>query len=56
MSTITAGDYTVEFKINSVDYMNWKDQVYRPYLENEDEGSQKSPALYLKEYMIPIIE
>jgi len=56
MSTITAGDYTVEINITRNSYDNWKNDHYYHHLESSDPAEQKSPALYLKEHIIPLIE
>ena len=49
MSTVTAGDYTVEFMITKENYSTWKEMVY------EAPGGPKekeiSPALALKEHL-----
>ena len=54
MSTITAGDYTIEFPIKAENYAIWKREHYRapggPF-ENH-----VAPALALKQYMIKEIE
>ena len=59
MSTITAGDYTVELEINREGYKTWlseRDGAYQRHLEQTDPSEQKGPALVLKEYLIPIVE
>lgn len=54
MSTITAGDYSVEFTIPKDAYQQWKNTQY------EAQGGPKerdiSPALALKQYMSHEIE
>jgi len=46
MSTITAGDYTVEFKIGADNYRQWYNNEYRK--PNGDFEHDVSPALSLK--------
>ena len=54
MSTVTAGDYTVEFPIPAEAYNDWYDNTYEA---NGGEKSQSySPAISLKRYMIEAIE
>lgn len=54
VSTITAGDYTVEIKFSSEnkEYQTWYDNVYVP----EHKGKGKSVALALKEQLRSEIE
>lgn len=54
MSTITAGDYTVEFDINSDDYRQWYNNEYRK--PGGDFENNVAPALSLKKFMSDIIE
>ena len=54
MSTVTAGDYTVEFEIQKKDYLEWKAAVYDA--SNGYKERDYSPALALKEYMAQQIE
>ena len=54
MSTVTAGDYTVEFEIQKKDYLEWKAAVYDA--QNGYKERDYSPALALKEYMAQQIE
>jgi hypothetical protein len=54
MSTITAGDFTVEMDITSDMYQHFLDQYYEPKGKNMDEedGNDKySAALYLKKHL-----
>lgn len=53
MSTITAGDYTVEFPIGSDNYRRWYDQEYRK--PGGDFEQQISPALSLKKYICSVV-
>ena len=54
LSTVTAGDYTVEFPIPAEAYNDWHDNTYEA---NGGEKSQGySPAISLKRYMIEAIE
>jgi len=54
MSTITAGDYTVEFVIPAQAYQDWYNTMYKGYYG--DAGKGISPALSLKTHMIEVIE
>ncbi len=54
MSTVTAGDYTVEFMIERENYDDWKDMHYKKAGGPFD--SQISPALALKEFLSAQIE
>lgn len=54
MSTITAGDYTVEFPIKPTSYRNWYDHEYRK--PGGDFEQDVSPALSLKRFLIKQIE
>lgn len=51
VSTITAGDYTVEFMIDESSYKTWLEQKYK-----NRAGDDYSPALALKEEMITEIQ
>lgn len=54
MATITAGDYTVELKIDKSHYLRWKESVYkRP---GGDFENKVSPAMSLKNHLIEEIE
>ena len=50
MSTITAGDYTVEFKVDADGYRHWYNNEYRK--PGGDYENQIAPALALKEHII----
>ena len=54
MSTVTAGDYSVEFDIPANAYTNWYHGVYRASGGEYEQGY--SPALSLKRTMIQEIE
>ena len=54
MSTITAGDYTVEFKINPDNYRTWYNGEYRKPRGDFENGV--SPALSLKRHLTEIVE
>ena len=54
MSTVTAGDYTVEFEILKPDYLNWKRDHYEAPNGYKERGY--SPAHALKEWMAQQIE
>ena len=54
MSTITAGDYSVEFTIPRVAYDNWFNEHY--IRSNGPKDAGESPAHALKEYMCTEIE
>jgi len=49
MSTITAGDYSVEFQIPREAYDDWKNEYYLHQNGYKERGY--SPALALKEHM-----
>ena len=54
MATITAGDYTVELKIDKSHYLRWKESEYkRP---GGDFENKVSPAMSLKNHLIKEIE
>lgn len=53
MSTITAGDYTVEFPINSDNYRRFYDQEYRKPGGDFEQGV--APALSLKKHISEIV-
>ena len=54
MSTVTAGDYTVEMMICREGYDDWKENVYRA--PGGDFENNVSPALSLKSYIAAEIE
>lgn len=54
MSTVTAGDYTVEFMITKDNYNTWKEMNYE--VAGGPKERQISPALALKEFLIEQIE
>ena len=54
MATITAGDYTVEFKIDPDNYRTWYNGEYRK--PNGDFENGISPALSLKKHITEICE
>lgn len=54
MATITAGDYTVELKIDSDGYRHWYNHVYKD--SNGDFENGISPAMSLKKHLISNIE
>lgn len=54
ISTVTAGDYTVEFDISADSYNDWYNNNYKSYYG--DYGQGYSPALSLKRHMIEQIE
>ena len=54
MSTITAGDYTVEFNIPRIAYDNWFNEQY--IRSGGPKDKDESPALALKEFMAREIE
>jgi hypothetical protein len=49
MATITAGDYTCEFKISADAYETWKNEYYLNVGNYKEKGW--SPALALKDHM-----
>jgi hypothetical protein len=53
MSTITAGDYTVEFAIGADNYRQWYNTEYRK--PNGDFEHDVSPALSLKKHLAEVI-
>ena len=54
VSTVTAGDYTLEFDIPASAYHNWYNRVYKAPGGEFEQGY--SPALSLKRHMIEKIE
>ena len=54
ISTVTAGDYTVEFVIPAQAYQDWYNNIYKSY--SGEFGQGYSPALSLKRHMIEVIE
>lgn len=48
LATITAADYSVEFKIERANYLNWYEMVYRI----GDKTKDIPPAMSLKKHMI----
>lgn len=54
MATITAGDYTVELKINPDDYRTWYNNEYRK--AGGDFEEKVSPAMSLKGHIVEKIE
>ena len=54
MSTITAGDYSVEFEIPRIAYDNWFNEHY--IMTGGPKERDESPALALKEYMSREVE
>jgi hypothetical protein len=55
LATITAGDYSVEFKIKRENYLTWYEMVYRAG-EHSDKSKDIPPAMSLKNFMIKEIE
>lgn len=49
VTTVTAGDYTVEIAINGEDYISWKNHNYIGPGGPKEQGV--SPALALKQFM-----
>jgi len=54
MSTITANDYTVEFKIGADNYRQWYNNEYRK--PGGDFEKDVSPAMSLKQHFCKVIE
>lgn len=54
MSTITAGDYTVELVIDETEYRQWYNHEYRK--DRGDYENKISPALSLKSFLVKNIE
>jgi len=54
MATITAGDYTVELKIDPDDYRHWYNNEYRK--SGGDFENEVSPAMSLKAHLVEKIE
>ena len=54
MATITAGDYTVELKINSDDYRHWYNHEYKK--PGGDFEKDISPAMALKSHILENVE
>lgn len=54
MSTVTAGDYTVELKIDADNYRSWYNNEYRK--PNGDFENNVAPALSLKRFLAKNIE
>ena len=54
MSTITAGDYAVELKIDQDEYRRWYNNEYRK--SNGDFEKDIAPAMSLKRHIAEIVE
>ena len=54
ISTVTAGDYTVEFDIPAEAYQDWYNNTYKSYYGEFGQGY--SPALSLKRHLIETVE
>ena len=54
ISTVTAGDYSVEFEIPRTNYEQWYNREYQKSGGEKDQGY--SPALSLKRHLIDKIE
>lgn len=54
MSTITAGDYTIEVPISKDNFTAWENQVYK--VEGGPYESGIAPATAFKSYLIQEIE
>lgn len=54
ISTVTAGDYTLEFDIPAHAYRNWYETIYKGSGGEFEQGY--APALSLKRHMISQIE